>query len=116
MGDHGAWIELSWDSPQTLRRVQITFDTGFQRELTLTSSDGITQGIIRAPQPETVRDYELVAVAADGKETSLAKVTGNHRRLCRHEFPSIQAAAIRVKITATNGDPLARIFEVRAYA
>lgn len=116
LGADGAWLELKWPAPQTISQVQLTFDTGFQRELTLTSSDGITKSIIRAPQPETVRDYELVAVDAAGKETSLAKVTGNHQRLRRHTFDPVQASALRVKVTATNGDKLARIFEVRAYA
>jgi hypothetical protein len=116
LGADGAWLELKWPTPQKLSHVQLTFDTGFARELTLSSSDGATKGMIRAPQPETVRDYELVAIGADGKETSLAKVAGNHQRLRRHEFSPIEAAAIRVRITATNGDPLARIFEVRCYA
>ena len=36
MSGEGAWIELAWDEPQTIRHVQLTFDTGFHRELTLT--------------------------------------------------------------------------------
>ena len=37
MGPEGAWIELAWDRPRRIREVQLTFDTGFQRELTLSS-------------------------------------------------------------------------------
>ena len=44
------------------------FDTGFQRELTLSSSDSAMRGIIRGPQPETVKDYVLLA---DGKSYTL---------------------------------------------
>ena len=66
----GAWLELTWPKPQKIAEVQLMFDSGFQRELTLTSSDGSNKAMIRAPQPETVRDYELVAIDADGKETS----------------------------------------------
>ncbi len=116
MTGDGAWLELAWPGPQKIAEVQLVFDSGFQRELTLTSSDGSNKSIIRAPQPETVRDYELVAVDAAGKETSLAKVTGNHQRLARHKFPATEAAKLRLKITATNGDKLARVFEVRCYA
>src|SRR5690606_10167315 len=52
MSSEGAWIELSWDEPQPIRRIQLTFDTGFHRELTLSSSDSHTKNMIRAPQPE----------------------------------------------------------------
>jgi hypothetical protein len=112
----GAWIELAWDRPQTLGEIQLTFDSGFQRELTLTASDSINKGIIRAPQPETVRDYAIsYRKAEQGPLIDLLTVEGNHRRLNRHRFPAIEAQAIRVHVRATNGDPLARIFEVRCY-
>ena len=39
MKPEGQWIELSWDKPQSIRRVQVTFDSGFQRQLTLSASD-----------------------------------------------------------------------------
>jgi hypothetical protein len=117
LGSGGAWIELAWERPQTVRRVQITFDSGFHRELTLSSSNEISNGIIRGPQPETVRDYTLSYRPARGDEwVELAKVEGNHQRLRRHEFRPVQARAIRIHVQATNGDKLARVFEVRCYA
>ena len=117
IGSDGAWLELAWDQPQRVSRVQITFDTGFHRELTLTSSDSINKGIVRAPQPETVKDYKLIyRSAADGKWQTLAEVTGNHQRLVRHAFEPVEAQAVRLVATATNGEPQARVFEVRCYA
>ncbi len=116
LGPGGAWVELAWDEAQTVRRVQITFDSGFHRELTLSSSDEINKGIVRAPQPETVRDYTVSYRGPGGKEwVELVRVEGNHRRLRRHEFAAVKAAAVRVHVRATNGDELARIFEVRCY-
>jgi hypothetical protein len=116
LGEKGAWLQLSWKKPQRLGEIQITFDSGFQRELTLTASDGINQGIIRAAQPETVRDYVL-SYRAPGKEgwVELARVAGNHQRLRRHRFDSVEAEAVRLHVLATNGDKLARVFEVRCY-
>jgi hypothetical protein len=113
----GPWVELAWEAPQTIRSVQLTFDTGFHRELTLTSSDSITKGILRAPQPETVRDYVVTyRSSADGPWTELKKVEGNHQRLNRLTFDPVQAQAIRVQVRATNGDDKARVFEVRCMA
>jgi len=111
----GAWIELAWDQPQQLSHIQITFDTGFQRQLTLTASDSQNQKCIRGPQPETVRDYELIATDAAGNRHSLVKVTDNHQRLNRHAFKPIMAKTIRLHITATNGADTARVYEIRCY-
>jgi|YNPMSStandDraft_1061717.scaffolds.fasta_scaffold02182_4 hypothetical protein len=111
MQDGGAWIELRWSKPVKIAEVQITFDTGFQRELTLTSSESAHKGIIRGPQPETVRDYVL---EAQGKE--LARVAGNYQRLRRHRFDPVETDRLRLRVLATNGSDLARVFEIRCYA
>jgi len=117
MDGDGAWIELSWDSPRRIREVQITFDTGFQRELTLSAQDSVNEGMIRAAQPETVRDYEVqVRKRGESRWTSVAAITGNHQRLRRHRFEPAEAEAVRLRITATNGIQFARVFELRCYA
>jgi hypothetical protein len=115
MPEGGAWIELTWPQPQKLRHVQITFDTGFQRLLRLTAQASYTKKIIRGPQPETVRDYELLYTDAAGQTHSLAKVTGNYQRLNRHEFTPVEAKSLRLRITATNGADTARLYEIRCY-
>jgi hypothetical protein len=115
MESNGRWLKLSWDKPQTIRHVQLTFDTGFQRELTLTSSDGHNKHMVRAPQPETIRDYAVIATTPDGKDVTVAEVTGNHQRLRRHEFEPVTAASLRLEVRATNGDPQARLYEIRCY-
>jgi hypothetical protein len=116
LGEKGAWLQLAWKKPQRLSEIQLTFDSGFQRELTLSASDGINQGIIRAAQPETVRDYSL-SYRASGKDewVELARVAGNHQRLRRHRFDPVEAEAVRLHVLVTNGDKLARVFEVRCY-
>jgi hypothetical protein len=117
MSPEGAWVELSWEKPQEIRQVQLCFDTGFHRELTLTKQDAINKGIVRAPQPETVRDYTVsYSKAPDAPLTELARVDGNHQRINRLSFDPVSAHSLRVHVRATNGDPLARVFEIRCYA
>jgi hypothetical protein len=111
MRPEGVWVELRWPQPVTLREVQCTFDTGFQRELTLTSSDNANKGIVRAPQPETVSHYRLLA-----GDRELARVEGNYQRLRRHRFEPVTTDRLRLHITGTNGSDLARVFEIRCYA
>ncbi len=110
-----AWIELAWLEPVRISRVQMTFDTGFQRPLTLTAQDSFNARMIRGPQPETVRDYELSCVDANGNIHELARVTGNYQRLVRHDFPARNVKSIRLRVTGTNGVDTARVYEIRAY-
>ena len=111
----GAWLELAWERPQRIRQVQLTLDTGFHRELTLSCSDGVTKRMVRAPQPETVRDYRILVTTAAGQQVEVANVSSNHQRLRRHEFEPVEAQSLRIEIAATNGSDTARIYEVRCY-
>lgn len=113
----GSTVDLSWDAPQSISRLQLVFDTGFQRELTLTSLDSANRTIIREAQPETVKDYQLFyRESPNGEWKSLDSRKGNYQRLVRHRFPSVKAQAIRLQVDATNGDDLARVFEIRCYS
>ncbi|MBN2376017.1 MAG: FAD-dependent oxidoreductase [Sedimentisphaerales bacterium] len=116
ISNSGPWIELTWPEPQKLTHIQITFDSGFQRLLRLTAQESYTKKIIRGPQPETVRDYELSYTDAAGKRHKLLSVTKNYQRLNRHEISPVEAKSLRLHITATNGADTARVFEIRCYA
>jgi len=106
-----AWIELSWPALQTVREIHLTFDSGLQRELTLSASDSTTKKVIRGPQPELVSDYE---VFLDGR--SVLTVKGNLLRKRVHRLgASVQARRLRIQIHATHGLGEAHVFEVRVY-
>ena len=117
MTDDGAWIEVQWTSPQSLSHVQLCFDSGFSRELTMTANQNARSRQMRGPQPETVRNYRLLyRDMNDGTWRMLAEVEGNYQRLRRHGFAPIQTTAIRLHVLATNGNPEARLYEIRCYA
>ena len=112
-----AWLELRWNEPVPVREVQLVFDTGMHRFLTLSQADGDTQRILWGqPQPEAVRDYIIeVETAAGWREVK--RVVGNFQRRRVHVLESsVSVDAIRVTVTATIGLNHVRVFEVRAYA
>lgn len=121
MSDPGAglpaWIELRWDTPIRPVEVQLIFDTGMHRVVTLSHSDAYTARMIWGePQPETVRDYGLQAMV-NGSWQTLAEVQGNYQRRRVHVFPAAPAAtALRIHVIATNGLDHARLCEVRVYS
>ena len=105
-----AWIELRWPSKKRFSEVRLTFDTGFQRELTLTMSELYNRKMLRGPQPETIADYRLVW------DNGSLQVRGNYQRLRVHRLPQPAVSGrLRVEILKTNGDPYARLFEIRVY-
>ena len=106
-----AWIELTWPTPQLVNKVHLTFDSGFERELTLSASDSTTRTIIRGPQPELVRDYELLF-----DDHPAIRVEDNFLRKRVHRLDhSVRASRLRLLVRATHGVPQARVFEIRAY-
>jgi hypothetical protein len=109
-----AWLELEWDKPVTLSRLQLTFDTGLHRWFSLTQSDGVHARNIWGPQPESIRDYDIIAETPAGPVT-LAEVRGNFLRQRIHSFTAVATARIRIEVLASNGIDHARIVEVRAY-
>ena len=106
-----AWIELELPEAAAIGEIHLTFDSGFERELMLTASDGMNRKMIRGPQPETVSDYTLTL---DGKP--LLEVCGNYQRKRVHRLPApVVGRTLRLAVSATHGLPAARLFEIRIY-
>jgi len=108
------WLELHFREPKRIREVHLTFDTGLNRELTLSFSDWANRRMTWGPQPETVCDYELQVLYGDSAKT-VVKVEGNYQRKRVHKFEPQLATGIRLIVHATNGGKSARVFEVRVY-
>jgi hypothetical protein len=113
-----ATLELRWAEPIAVREVQLIFDTGLHRFLTLSQADGYTARMEWGrPQPETVRDYRIEAEIG-GAWRVVHTEAGNYQRRRVHRLaePLAVISALRVVVTATNGLDHARICEVRVYS
>lgn len=111
-----ATLELEWEAPIVLSEIQLIFDTGLHRHLTLSQHDGYTSRMIwGVPQPETVRDYRIEVY--DGSEwQTVVTVSGNYQRRRGHRLDTeLTVKQLRVVVTATNSLDHARICEVRVY-
>ena len=107
-------VELRFPEPVRLNQIRLTFDTELSRLLALTYYEEIVDEIIRAPQPETVRDYDLL-VEHHGQWQTVAQIRGNYQRLRVHDIAPTPADALKIIVHTTNGVPDARVFEVRCY-
>jgi hypothetical protein len=108
------WIELSWKNPVKFNTVQLIFDTGLHRTLRLSGDDRVYNMQERHAQPETVADY-MIEARSRNKTTTLATVQNNYQRRVEHTFEPVEADVVRISVQRTNGDALAKIFEVRCY-
>ena len=106
-----ASIELTWLEAQDIAEIHITFDSGLERELTLSASDATTRKMIRAPQPELVRDYDILL---DGQ--TILSVADNLLRKRVHRLEqAVKASRLQLLVKSTHGATGARVFELRAY-
>jgi hypothetical protein len=112
-----ATLELRWSQAVKVREIQLVFDTGQHRYLTLSQADGYTRKMQwgRA-QTETVRDYGI-EIETDAGWRQVVSQKNNYQRLRRHVLAeAMTTRALRLVVTATNGVDHARVFEVRVYS
>ncbi len=106
-----AWIRLDWDIPAEIAEVQITFPGQLLREY-----HAYPPGF---KDPQIARDY-ILEYLQEGSESEswveIVRVGGNYHRVRRHEFEMVtQLLSLRLRITGTNGDASASVYEIRCY-
>lgn len=83
-------------------------------EVRLTFDTDLTPARVAARPKTLVRNYAVYGF--DGKQWfEIAKVKDNDMRLMVHSFEKRLLKSLRVDVSATWGDPSARIFEIRIY-
>ncbi|MDQ0646521.1 hypothetical protein QFZ53_000717 [Microbacterium natoriense] len=105
------WVELRWAERQVIGRIELIFN------------DDVDEDIVnlhhhRTPflvMPELVRDYRI-EVEQGAAWVAVDQVAGNRMRRRVHALTrSVEASAVRVVVTATNGDAHAMIAAVRVF-
>jgi len=108
-------LKIEWDSPQKISRAIVNLDAG-SRIVTQSIENAMVKRTLQAPQPEVLKDFDLVAILPDGSEKKLFEIRGNYQKFLKYGFEPLKAKALRLDCLATNGSPLASVFEIRAYA
>jgi len=97
-------IDLDFPEPQRINTIYITFDTNLDTP----------EPFRNVPEPECVRDY-VVYYKINGDRIKLLEERGNYHRRRVHRFSEIECEGISIEVLSTNGDPHARMYEIRIY-
>ncbi|MBP8638304.1 MAG: FAD-dependent oxidoreductase [Dictyoglomi bacterium] len=97
-------VDLDFPEPQRINTIYITFDTNLDTP----------EPFRNVPEPECVRDY-AVYYKINGNLIKLLEERGNYHRRRVHRFNEIECEGISIEVLSTNGDPYARIYEIRIY-
>jgi len=96
------YIELEFENPVVINTIYLTFDTNLDKLVEF------------GPVPECVKDYSISYF--DGKEwRDIVSGQGNYHRRRIHSFSPVKAYKLRLRVTKTNGDKSARVYEIRSY-
>ncbi|MEF3303407.1 FAD-dependent oxidoreductase [Paenibacillus sp. GYB003] len=110
--DRSPWLELQWDRPVDLSAITLVLDTGLHRHLVLSHQHAVMNKIEWGPQPETLKEFKLIAETEDGVET-IAHVRDNYARQLEFGVRLANVRRLRLEAIATNGLDHARVMEIR---
>ncbi|CAG7637863.1 FAD-dependent oxidoreductase [Paenibacillus allorhizosphaerae] len=110
--DEKPWLELRWDRPVAIRKITLVLDTGLHRQLMLSHQDSVYEKVVWGPQPETLKEFKLLADTG-GTVTEVAHIRNNYRRQLEFEVTLTDVSRLRLEVIATNGLDHARIIEIR---
>jgi hypothetical protein len=101
------WLQLSWDSPQKVSQVELTFPGHLLREYHAYSP------FYRDPQ--CPKDYTIEGLE-NGEWKVLATVSDNYQRQNKLKLNrTYELTDMKVVVKSTNGEESAQIYEVRVY-
>lgn len=112
----GEVLTLKWEEAAWIRQIRLTFDPNLSEERCISVSRAFIDKEPKGVDKELVKDY-TVSVVSEGKVVWSQKTENNYQRLNILDLPeAVKGDEVRICVEATNGDPDARIFEVRVYS
>ena len=99
-------ITLDFSREVTFNTVYLIFDTNLNMETTRIPPSYIF--------PECIKDYSIKILDNRSFKT-IIEVHDNYKRRRIHKFKSVTTQRLCVEVYSTNGDPSARIYEIRVY-
>jgi hypothetical protein len=109
-----AQVELEWESPVSLSKVEIKCDSNVKRNILMRKDSKVSDTFWNSVPRELLKSLE-VEVKVNGTWVKVGENTKNQRRLIKFSFDKVNATAVRIKMKETYGVDNVKLFEVRCY-
>lgn len=109
-----AWLAVEWDTPIQVSQIDVVFDSGLHRHLTLTQSGRYAKKMHwGAGQPEMVRHFGIEIRSLSGEWESFREIENNRHRRWSLSLPEPRTLqGIRIVVHSTWGIDHARIIRM----
>lgn len=115
IGPDGEVLSLKLPGVKKISQLRLTFDPNLSEERCISVSKAFIDKEPVGVAKELVKDYRIT-LYRDGEEMYTKMITDNYQRLnVLNIEDDIWADLVEIRVLAANGDPDARIFEVRIY-
>ncbi|TWT83657.1 tricarballylate dehydrogenase [Planctomycetes bacterium CA13] len=110
-----AEVQLEWEHPVSLSKVEIKCDTNVKRNILMRKDSRVSETFTNTVPEELLKALEVEA-RVRGKWVSVGAEEKNRTRLIGFQFKPVEVTAIRIRAKETYGCENAKLFEVRCYA
>ncbi|WP_303317283.1 FAD-dependent oxidoreductase [Flavivirga abyssicola] len=110
-----AEVQLEWESPISLSKVELKCDTNVKRNIMM-RKDSRNNDLYGNHVPKEMLKALTLEGRVNGQWTKLGTIENNKTRLIKFNFDTIETTAVRIKMTETYGAKDVKLFEVRCYA
>jgi len=110
-----AEVQLEWESPITLSKVEVKCDTNVKRNIMM-RKDSRNDELFSNHNPVEMLKHATLHGRIQGKWVKLAVVKDNKTRLVKFNFETSKCTAIRLICEETYGAKDVKLFELRCYA
>ncbi|MDO6761207.1 FAD-dependent oxidoreductase [Tamlana sp. 2_MG-2023] len=110
-----AELQLEWESPQSISKVELKCDTNVKRNIMMRKDSRNDDLYYNGVPKEMLKSLSLQG-RINGQWQNLGHIDNNRTRLIKFNFESKSVTAIRIKMTETYGAESVKLFEVRCYA
>ncbi len=109
-----ATLQLEWEKPVQLSKVEIKCDTNLKRCIMMLK-ESLNDERHTNTIPEELLKSLKVEARVNGQWTQVGTLDKNMKRLIKFGFTQIKATAVRVIMNETYGAKNAKLFEIRCY-
>jgi hypothetical protein len=119
--DPQPWIRLDWDTPQSVRKLDLILDDDVNEDLInlhhhRTPAE-IMPTLVRHARVEVLDAHNEGGPGGDGTWQQIARITDNRRRRVSLDLGTpVTTSVLRIVVEDTNGAEHAHVVSVRAYA